>query len=251
MPQLLYESIELVSPRLPPELDGTRILHLSDLHVCSRAARQLRRVARDVAESRPDLVVLTGDLVNHKRHWPCAVEWLRGLPVDPDVPRLAVSGNWDIKLSGGGEAFTQAMHDAGFRPLNNQGLSVALRSGNLQVAGLEDIRCGAFHPASALQDLRTNDFLLGLCHNPDILLYLSPWPFDCMLTGHTHGGQIRLPGPRALVTSTLIGTPFASGLFALAEHQWLYISRGVGTGLFPVRWNCPPELAVITLRFAA
>ena len=248
MARLHNESFELTFPRLPSELDGVRILHLSDLHVCAGAAGYLKRVLRAVVQCNADLIVLTGDVVNHERDWPRAVDWLMSLPINSSVPRLAVAGNWDLRAGGGGQCFSRAMRDAGFEPLNNQGMTIPLRGRGMQVAGFDDIRYGTFHPQAALQDLDPDGFLLGLCHNPDIVLYLSPWPFDCMLTGHTHGGQVRLPGARALITSTLIGVPFASGLFPLQEHQWLYVSRGIGTGILPLRWNCPPEFTLVTLR---
>ena len=241
-----YEDVRLAN--LPGDLDGIRVLHLSDLHIGRRLTRRLTRIHELVAGMEPDLVALTGDVVNRPHSWPTAIEWLKELPVDPGVPRFAVPGNWDILRGGGSDLFRASMARAGFTELMNRRVDLRIRDSVIQVAGLDDVRQGYFHPEAALEGVDADTFLLGLCHNPDFLLYLSPWPFDLTLSGHTHGGQIRLPRLGAIVTSTQIGPRLACGWVEAENKRPIFVSRGLGEGLLPLRFHCPRELALFRLR---
>lgn len=228
-------------------MDGLRILHLSDLHVSRRFRRKQAAWARQVADCPADIVVFTGDLVNHSRYWDEAARWLADLPLPAAVPRFAVPGNWDYRC-GGIDPFRRSMDAAGFESLINESRTVSAGGGHVQVAGFDDLRCGRFRPRHAMQNLDPDRFVLALSHTPDLILHLDSDQFDLMLSGHTHGGQIRLPKVGALITSTRVGRPFAQGLLELGPHRSLYISRGIGEGTIPWRVLCPPELALFTLR---
>jgi uncharacterized protein len=247
MNRLQVEQVEVPLVRLPEGLDGLRVLHLSDLHVGRLGRGRLAEAERRVGSLRPELVVFTGDTVNHGRYWGEAARWLRELPVPPEVPRLAVPGNWDYR-AGGARRFAAAMGDGGFVPLRNRGLRVSCRGGEVQVAGFDDLRRGRFRPREAWARLDPARFTLGLAHTPDILLHVDGADVDLWLAGHTHGGQIRFPGRDALFTSTQVGSHYADGLRPLVPRGWLYVSRGLGEGNVPFRLGCPPALALLTLR---
>jgi predicted MPP superfamily phosphohydrolase len=239
--------MEVLSPRVPRALDGLRILHFSDLHVDGRFRRTAGAWARQIADCPADLVIFTGDLVNHSRYWDDASRWLANLPLPAAVPRLAVPGNWDYRC-GGIDPFRRCMDAAGFESLINHSRTVPVGDGHLQVAGFDDLRYGRFRPQDAMESVDHDQFVLALSHTPDLILHLDKDAFDLMLCGHTHGGQIRLPKIGALITSTRIGRSYAQGLLELAPHRSLYISRGIGEGTIPWRVLCPPELALFTLR---
>jgi len=91
-------------------------------------------------------------------------------------------------------------------------------------------------------------FRLLLCHNPDVLLMRERLAFHLLVCGHTHGGQIRLPGIGAVVTSTRLGRKFDKGLFQLGPTQYVFITQGVGMGEVPLRILCPPEVALLNIN---
>ncbi len=235
------------SPRLPQSFDGLRLLQLSDLHFCRRFRRTQAAVAQQIEDCLVDIVVCTGDMVNHPRYWDEASRWLADLPIPATVPRFAVPGNWDYRC-GGTAPFAQCMESAGFVPLINESRLVPVRGGELQVVGFDDLRYGRFRPREALQQLDPNQFVLALSHTPDLILHLDVDQFDLMVSGHTHGGQIRLPGLGPLTTSTRIGRAYAEGLHELSQNRFMYVSRGMGQGTIPWRLLCPPELALLTLK---
>ena len=238
--------VDIWSPALPRALDGLRILQVTDLHADFRLRRRGRRFLAGVAGLDVDVVVCTGDTVNHERWWPLAVEWLSRLPAA--AARLAVPGNWEYRVDGGEDVFASAMRRAGFVPLCNRPHCVQTQGGVLQVAGFDDIRYGAFDPDRALEGLDPGGFILGLSHNPDLLLHLEADRVDVLLSGHTHGGQVCLPRLGALTTSTQMGTSYAAGLFGVGEGRFLYVSRGLGEGRYPWRLGCPRETNLLTLR---
>lgn len=245
--RIRVERVEVGLLRLPADLDGLRVLHLSDLHVGRPRRRRLAEAAEQIRLLAADLVVFTGDAVNHERYWPEAARWLRSLPIPPEAPKLSVPGNWDYR-AGGEERFESAMREGGFVPLVNRGLRMACGAGEIQVAGFDDLRRGRFRPQKARRGLDPGRFTLGLAHTPDILLHVDGAGIDLWLAGHTHGGQIRLPGRQAVFTSTEVGSLYAEGLCRLIPRGWLYVSRGLGEGSVPLRLGCPPELALLTLR---
>ena len=246
MSRLVLEEIDLGFSRLPIGFDGFRILQISDLHMVREPGDRERLIARRVSEVQPDMLVLTGDLANRPRAQASVSTWLASLR-NPDL-RYAVPGNWDYKWHADSRAFEETMRDAGFTALCNRSARVERRGSTIQLVGIDDVNAGCPDPAKAFRDVDRDDFVIALCHNPDILLDPAASRFDLMLSGHTHGGQIRLPLFGAVITSTRLWKRFEAGLYEVGREQFVYVSRGVGTGGLNIRVLCPPELAVLTLR---
>jgi len=154
---------------------------------------------------------------------------------------LAVWGNHDRSRFRRMDAFAAALEGAGIRVLVNEG--VAVRA-DLHVAGLDDFRVGRPDLEATLAGRPATGTTLLLSHNPDVLPTV-PLDVGLTLSGHTHGGQVVLPGVGALYTSSQYGDRFLAGWVEGPARG--YVSRGLGVSSLPVRVNCPAELTVLDL----
>jgi len=227
-------------------LRGRRLVFASDLHMGRRPGRAHREAAAIIRELDPELVLLGGDLVNSPRGWPIFAEWRKSLG---PIPVFAVPGNWEYKRGGGLGETDDRLRQSGVELLRNR----VIRPGDdfpAVIAGFDDPRRGRPDPEAVREQIRamaSPDLLvLGVCHSPDLLL-AAPRGVDLLLCGHTHGGQICLPGRRALVTSTRQGRRMAYGLHSPGSPRYVYITSGVGTTYLPVRINCPAEVVCLEL----
>ena len=221
-----------------------RVVHLSDLHVgpyVSLAA--VRTWVTATNAQNPDLIVITGDFVD--RWFGRDLEALARVLSDLRAPLGAwgVWGNHDHARFNDIWQLERPLRRAGIRILTNRG---ALLRDDLYLAGVDDLQ-NSVPDLSALQDKPAKSACLLLSHNPDFLPHI---PFDVELTlcGHTHGGQIDLPGLGPVFTSSAHAQRFAAGWIEEPELAGAaYVSRGLGVVLFPARLNCSAELAVFDL----
>lgn len=245
--------VELGFPDLPEGLDGLRIAHLSDLHVGPLVSADVVRQWRRTLEAlRPDLVVITGDLVDSR---PEELAAFTAVFHDHRAPlgTFAVLGNHDYFQDPG--PIWRDLEALGIRTLENDHALVSHRGATLAVIGLQDPMAlnGRFRgerfgpgpmPFEASRAIPAEAFRICLNHRP------SEWPAALAagarltLSGHTHGGQINLfPG----VNSARILGPYTGGLYGSGDRK-LYVSRGLGVVALPMRINAPPELPLLVLR---
>lgn len=229
---------------LPAALDGLKVVLMCDHHLHPFTPRELLEHAVEVANAaQPDLVLLAGDYVYTD------VEAIHELA--PILGRLnarygvfATLGNHDC-LRGPG-VIQAALAGQSIEVLVNRGLHVGPPAGRLYLAGLDSVVAGApdFHRAFAGCD--KSDFAVGIVHEPDYFRVLARISPICLqLSGHSHGGQVRIPGFGAVVLPAW-GEVYSTGHYELNDRQ-LYTSRGLGMVCLPVRFDCPPEVTVITL----
>ncbi len=229
---------------LPFVQDTVRIAQLSDLHYGPYIhARSVRAWVRQTQAQRPDLIVVTGDLVDRWLRRPLTplVEALSGLSAPLGV--WACLGNHDRYRFGYGEVreLGAALQEAGITLLVNQGARVR---DDLFLAAVDDFSTGRPDLEAALSGAPGGVATILLCHQPDFFPEMS-LHVGLTLAGHTHGGQVRLP---------LIGTPITSTEYEDYLQGWVpppdarfgkgYVSRGLGVSHLPVRFNCPAEVAV-------
>jgi uncharacterized protein len=234
--------VERVQSRTPGLRERIRIAFLSDLHFGPYIrARSVAAWVDAVASERPDLVVVGGDLVESVGTQDVAplLRELRRLRAPLGV--YAAWGNHDHGRFGDLGPFAAALSGVGVEVLTNRGVQVR---DDLYLAGLDDFDAGSPDLDAALRDRADGSACLLVAHNPDALV-LVPEAVDLTLCGHTHGGQIRVPGIGALVTSSGYGQLFVDGW--TRAPALAYVSRGLGVGLVPVRLNCPAELTVVDL----
>jgi hypothetical protein len=241
------ERLTFSLPGLDAAHDGLRIAQLSDIHVGPKTPRELIRAAVDAANAfDPDLVVLTGDFLCHrKREVADLREQLGGLA----APTVAVLGNHDVWVDPTGAA--AALRGHGYEVLENQWTRITLRGEPLHVVGVGDTRTGREDVRRATAGLPKGVSPLVLAHGPTAADRVAALrrPALC-LSGHTHGGQISIP----IVTPLLLGTfgrqPYLRGRYRIGDVQ-LYVNRGVGMSGIRMRVNSPPEVTLATLRAAA
>ncbi len=230
-----------------------KILQLSDLHASPFVSLSFIDDAIQLGlAQKPDLICLTGDFISRKyAEFESYAKVLS--PLAKAVPTFACLGNhdggsWSGRRRGYEDTslVRQLLAHSGVELLHNRAKDVRIKDWNLRLAGLGDLWAGEFQPETAFAGTISGEdkTVVVLSHNPDSKTELKPYPWDLVLCGHTHGGQMRLP---------FLGTPFApvrdmnfvEGLHRWNE-RWIHITRGVGN-LHGVRFNCPPEVSLITL----
>jgi uncharacterized protein len=231
---------------LPQALDGLRVAHLSDFHLgapLSRGNRASEKAAAWVAERRPDLVCITGDLVSHPR----GERRLRALVALLDHP-LVVLGNHDVAVTR--DPFSRAAELRDLeqaRLLGDESQALAVRGLGVSVVGVdpETYRAKRARP----HELADNHAALRLlvCHFPGIVHRIPARSFDLILAGHLHAGQICLPLPGRRITLAHPRARFVAGLYG-TKSGVMHVSPGTGTTFVPLRFFARPEVTELVLR---
>jgi predicted MPP superfamily phosphohydrolase len=222
---------------LPPALDGLRVGLVTDLHHSEMVpAQDVRRACELVMAERPDLIVLGGDYVtwgDRSYVVPCA-EALGSLQAPLGV--FAALGNHDDDRD-----MAAALASNGFEVLRDAHTSLKARGETIDMVGL---RFWTMRPRDVARVLRgTGSTTILIAHDPRRLTEAAALNVPLVLSGHTHGGQVVLPGIGALAARKF---PVVSGA-ASRENTSIFVSRGVGTVYVPYRFNCPPDVAILTL----
>jgi len=238
--------LPLVIPGLDSLFDGYRLVQITDLHLGHwLSPERLDGVVQLVNRQQPDLVVMTGDFVSYV---------LKGITermitafskLKPTEATLAVQGNHDHWM---GPENIQAIFEAsGVIELANDVYTIHRGSANLHIAGVDDTCVGAHDLDAVLEKLPQDGPAILLAHEPDYAdTSAKTGRFALQLSGHSHGGQIVLPKIGALLRGPGF-FKYPNGLYQVGE-MIQYTNRGVGTHVFRVRYNCPPEITVISLR---
>jgi predicted MPP superfamily phosphohydrolase len=223
---------------LPPPLDGLRVGFLTDVHHSALVpADDVTHAVRLVLAERPDLIVLGGDYVSfaQRAYMQPVADLLAPLAAPHGV--FAILGNHDDERE-----MPAALARKGFAVLKDQRTTIELRGERLDIAG---IRFWTRRPGDIARVLRrAGHTVLMLAHDPRRLTEAAALNVPAVLSGHTHGGQVVLPGIGAVAKARF---PILWGL-GQRENTHMFVSRGVGTVYVPVRINCPPEVALVTLR---
>ncbi|MGH2748745.1 MAG: metallophosphoesterase [Actinomycetota bacterium] len=252
-----------VSEPCPP----LSILHVSDTHLSARSKalrRWLDRLVDDLPET-PDIVAATGDLIQDESGIDEVIDSFARL--EARLGRFYVLGSHDYFASEfqsyfryvtGRRSMIRArrlptdrletgLQNKGWISLGNRTEMLATQAGGVRVAGVDDPYLG-WDRTDHIERRRDEVLAVGLVHSPDVV---SEWvlnSFDVVLGGHTHGGQVRLPGIGAIVTNCTLPTGLAGGAHRIGD-SWLHVSPGLGAGRFsPIRFNCRPEATLLRLR---
>lgn len=244
---------EIALRRWPARLDGFTVAVLSDFHYDPYfSVHPLHSAIGMVNGLHAELIVLTGDFVSvpvaggdaaaaASAAEPCA-RLLRQMKAPHGL--WAVMGNHDCATDP--DRVTSALRAEGIQVLSNQSVPVERDGGRFWLGGVDDVLSGGADLGATLHHVPADEATVLLAHEPDYANYVSRFPVDLQISGHSHGGQVRLPfvGPVFLPD---MARKYVWGLYKVGGLT-LYTNPGLGTVGIPVRWNCPPEITLLTLR---
>jgi predicted MPP superfamily phosphohydrolase len=227
-----------------PGLDGLRIAFVSDVHAGSFLdENDLVRVFERIQAAQPDLVLFGGDLINTRERE--ILLFQKALPLlRPRYGTFAVPGNHDHFFGPDIGLWTSFLERHGVQVLLNRGVRVEHGGGSLWLCGVDDLTEGTPDLAAALHGRRNGETAVLLAHHPDFFFEAAAVDVDLTLSGHTHGGQIRIGG-WAPIHHSRFG--YERGWFQENDCR-LYVGRGVGTTVLPLRVDAAPEIPIVTLR---
>ncbi len=253
---VLVKPLDLWLPRLPAAFNGFRIAQITDIHYGEFLGEaHLSHVINLVNSAHPDLVAITGDfatrpLGRHHRYTPGA---LAAAPCSALLARLrsrlgtvAVLGNHDHATDP--NFVTTALTNRGIRVLRNDAIPLEAGGSRLWIAGVDDAVEHAADLRGTMAQVPPNDACVLLVHEPDMADWVCKYPVDLQLSGHSHGGQVRIPFLGAPVLPDF-GRKYPLGHYQIGDLQ-LYTNPGVGVITLPIRFDCPPEITVFTLHSA-
>ena len=238
--------LELTLPRLAATFDGYRIVQIGDLHLDDWSKpERLDRTAEMVNEERPDLVVVTGDFASYSARrldTGRLVGALRRLSAPDGV--LAILGNHDYLTDA--KLIRQCIREAGLTELINEVVTLERGGSELHVAGIDDVMEGRSRLDLVLGELPESGAAVLLAHEPDFAdVAAATGRFDLQLSGHSHGGQVRVP-----LLGRAVLPPF-SQRYTRGLHRvggmLVYTNRGLGTVHARLRFGCRPEITALTL----
>jgi predicted MPP superfamily phosphohydrolase len=241
------KQVSLSFPKLPEAFAGMRMVQFSDVHLGKYYSKsRLENLVTEIMKLKPDLICFTGDLFDTHD----------GEPNDEIIPvlaklnapfgKFAVLGNHDHAL--GKARIANILGNSGFRVLDNEQSIVEKQGEHIRIVGVDDMFVGKPNLRTALQEDLAQPFTLLLSHAPDFADQASYFPVNLQISGHSHGGQVRLPLIGALTTPKF-GRKYVQGLHKVKGSQLLvYTNRGIGTTNLPIRLFCRPEVTVFTIQ---
>jgi predicted MPP superfamily phosphohydrolase len=243
------EEYAISLPRWPRSCDGIRVAVLVDLHVGSpfNGLDKLDRIVDLTERARPDLVLLAGDLVIHgvlggRFVLPEAIAVpLKKLSAPLGV--WAVLGNHDWWF--GAARVTRTLQAAGIAVLDDAAVPLVSGSCSLWLAGISDFWAGRHDVRTALAQVPAQAAILAVTHNPDVFPDV-PERVALTIAGHTHGGQVYIPGIGRPIVPSRYGQRFAIG-HIVEQGRHLFVSPGLGTSILPVRFLVPPEVSIVKI----
>ncbi|WP_274648606.1 metallophosphoesterase [Paenibacillus humicola] len=232
--------------RIPVSFAGKRVIHFSDVHLDFYfGLDRMQRLIEQIQALSPDMICFTGDLYhNHVGKSGAACSMLLNRLKAP-LGKWAVLGNHDYDA--GVSNVEKVLVDGGFTLLTNRSAVIEQGSDRIQIAGIDDFFFGSPNYRTVFERVDLNRFTMLLAHEPDFADQTIRYPVDLQLSGHSHGGQVRLPliGPLVLPE---MARKYPQGLYRLGEGKLLlYTNRGIGMSNYPFRFLCRPEITVLTL----
>ena len=256
----MVERLTVALPRLPAGFDGTTVAVISDLHagLVRGGTSAVKRVVEEVNALQPDVIVLLGDMVHRAYRASRYLPLLSKLEARDGI--WATLGNhehsfmWYARYLGASprlsvDEWRRMYAEAGIELLVNEAIPLEKGGSRMWLVGVDDAYSGYDDLPAALDGVNKNDFCLAITHSPDVVDDARIGEVDLVLAGHTHGGQICLPLLEPPLAPCRRPRERAAGLIR-TQGTIMYVTRGVGEGM-PIRFRCPREMPLITLRPAS
>ncbi|ASN05921.1 metallophosphoesterase [Virgibacillus necropolis] len=247
-PSLLDIHQEIISSaKVTSEFNHFKIIQFSDTHIGFHySLEQLEELVQTINNQKPDLIVFTGDLVDAPNDYNWNTTLIRILgSLDAKYGKYWIYGNHDHG-GYGTNIVKNVMDQAGFNLLQNQHTTIKKGQESFVLAGIDDVMLGNPNLEKTLNQIDPSLFTLLLAHEPDFADKTINYPVDVQLSGHSHGGQVRLPIIGHLYTP-LYAQKYVNGKYQV-DHLTLYVTKGIGTTRLPYRFLCKPEIYVYTLQ---
>jgi predicted MPP superfamily phosphohydrolase len=242
---LRVREVDVPIPQLPRDLDGLRLVQISDIHLSPfLSERELERAVGMANELRAHLALVTGDLITGQGDpLDACLRQLARLRADAGI--LGCLGNHEI-YARSENATTSGGARLGIRFLRQQSRQLRFGNATLNISGVDYQRMGMRYLAGAGKLLAPGMTNLLLSHNPDVFGVSSQMGFNLTISGHTHGGQVNVEILHQNLNVVRFFTPFTYGLYRLGPAA-LWVTRGIGTVGVPARIGAPPEIALLRL----
>jgi uncharacterized protein len=251
-PSLLdIQKLQIKHPLIPNSFDGIKIIQFSDTHLGFQYnLHQFNKLVEKINLLKPDIILFTGDLMDEPNQY---TEINKLIPIlkklHAPLGKYCIFGNHDHG-GYGSDIYRNIMETTDFTLLLNESAPIKLKDGStIYLLGIDDAMLGKPNLPLTLKNVPKDTFKILLSHAPDLAETASQYPVHWQLSGHSHGGQIKIPFFGALVTP-----PFAQiypeGLYSIGENNplSLYVNRGIGTTRLPFRFMSKPELSIFTLK---
>ncbi len=240
----------ITDEKIPDSFSGFRIAQVSDLHDAQFGENNID-LLNAIKAAQPDIIALTGDLVDSRRlNIDLALDFSR--QAAKIAPTYYITGNHEARVSEYG-VLKAGLIEAGVTVLENESVDIEIENEKITLLGIQDIAFEDWYYYAAFEDVvralpKSGNYTVMLAHRPHFLRYYSEYGADLVLSGHSHGGQFRLP---------FIGGVFAPGQRFFPEYDagfyemdgtQMIISRGIGNSVIPVRFNNRPELVIVELK---
>ncbi len=235
--------LDINSPKIPLELTGFKIVQISDLHIKGNGLRESQTISA-IQSISPDLLVISGDFCEKKEELPEVKIFLDHLRQKFSGQIIATLGNWDFWM-GDMDALVELLKQYDIQVLRNENIYIERGQDFINLVGVDDPYTEHDNLEDATARVNFDKFTVLVAHAPDIVNHVKDMQFDLILTGHTHGGQIFLPIISSKITPT--NTKYIRGMYD-TEFGKLYVNRGIGTSVTPIRLFSLPEITVFTLK---
>lgn len=242
---------QMQHPFIPRSFDGIKIVQFSDTHLGFQYnLNQFQKLVKKINNLKPDLIFFTGDLIDEPNKYPEINQLVPILQqLKAPLGQYCIFGNHDHG-GYGSDIYRNIMETANFTVLLNESKPINLKNGSqIYLIGIDDAMLGQPDLKLALDQVPNNMFKLLLSHAPDLAETAVQYQIHWQLSGHSHGGQVKIPFVGALVTPPFARV-YTEGLYTIGESSplTLYVNRGIGTTRLPFRFMARPELTIFTLK---
>lgn len=242
---------QMQHPFIPRSFDGIKIVQFSDTHLGFQYnLNQFEKLVKKINNLKPDLIFFTGDLIDEPNKYPEINQLVPILQqLKAPLGQYCIFGNHDHG-GYGSDIYRNIMETSNFTVLLNESKPIKLKNGSkIYLIGIDDAMLGQPDLKLALNQVPNNMFKLLLSHAPDLAETAVQYQIHWQLSGHSHGGQVKIPFVGALVTPPFARV-YTEGLYTIGESSplTLYVNRGIGTTRLPFRFMARPELTIFTLK---